>query len=246
MTLPAIDLPDFVQAVGGTTEQVFSGFINNNLFDVADFPAVMVVTGNIDNTSPVVCAYQFELSGGFIVEKGILSTDAITTCGAWTLPVTGPKMRLLYSVGGSSINGFVFGLPRPAAKRTLSDTSPARRFRLTLPSGTAANSVTNIPGDVFSTGSLYPDMSSYNGQVQYVFNLPVANGMTTGNIRFEAFDLSGVRQQIQLMGVSVPGITTLMGGHPFGFIKWFYQNGQAPTANTIMTFDVIPASPGAT
>lgn len=241
MTSPAIDLPDFVRAVGGTTKQIFSGFITNNTVEVAAYPSVMVVLGNIDNTSPVVCAYQFESAGGFVYEKGLLCTDSITTCGCWTLPVVGAVLRLIYSVGGSSLTGFVQGLPAWAPKRTLSDVAPARRFRLTLPSGTAANSVTQIPGDVFSTDSQYPDMSSYNGQVQYVFNLPVANGMTSGNIRFEAFNLAGVKQQIQLMGVTVPGITTLVGGHPFGFIKWFYQNGQVPTANTIMTLDIIPA-----
>lgn len=247
MTTPAGDLPDWIGSVGGTSRQIFNGFVAGagSSIPVAQFNSVQVVLFNLDNTSVLTCEYQFKDSAsGLVIESGLLSADANHSIAGdgvptWGLPVIADTLLLVNSLG-NSVAALVIGRPQITSKKMLCDFYPARNFTGTVPANSVSGTRIQLAGQDGNTAvPVLRDCSGYNGLV--TANI-ATSGAITGQVQYGFRDKSGTVQHGIVAALTAATAVVLQSGHPFAYTSWSWlQVGTSPASAVGVTLILIPA-----
>lgn len=238
-----IDLPDWVTSVNGPTAVVFDDFGGSGHIPVAPYQSVLVQLFNNDGTTRLVARYKFFDAAGNVLDSGLLSANTTSGTPTWTLPVLGASFQLVSGVG-AGLGATVTGVPVRLGKRTGMDYLPLRKFQVTVPSGAANGTATPMPGVTISLDAQFPDLSSDNGPVLYVFSVSALGGATSWRALANVARLDGSIDSEAILTVSAATPLTVLGGHPSGYVSWSAQNIGATTAAVIVTLLVVPAGNG--
>lgn len=225
-------------------KKVFNGFIGSSAtpINMHQYATALIQIGNLDNTSPTMCLYQWvDSATSATIDQGLLSADNLLggLQPSWGMPVLADTLQLT-AISGNPV-ARVLGSSTTIGKRlkfesvyplrTLLGTVPA-----SSPSGTRVQLVHNEPNTV---GLALPDTTSYNGLCTFLLN---ANATINGNLQHGYLDGSGSRRFTTFMQNASGTVQQVLFGHPDAFVTWWYQNsGVSPATPTNVQVVVIPS-----
>jgi hypothetical protein len=224
-----VDLPDFVQSVGGAATKLFQNFVAGspgNSIPVAGYGSVQVLLLNLDNASNLVVAYEFfDSVSGQIIDVGLLSADANHSIAGdgwpvWELPVRANTLVLINGTAGAPL-AIVTGRPETRRKGMANAYYPRRLFSVVVPANTVINTILQLQGqDGNGPVPALRDCSNYNGAMTLFLN---ASQAITGKYQMSYRDVTGTKREIDTF--NNPGATTaqLAIGHPFAYVSWQFQ-----------------------
>jgi hypothetical protein len=235
------DLPDFTQSVAGITTQLLTNsFINPTVtFNVASWSSVIVQLGAL-SALPLVAAYEFlDSSQTVVLDQGTLACGQQQNTPGWTLPVTGPFLRIINSTGNGGLIVRAFGSSVQSPKRLNYDWEPVRSLLAVVTNGTPSLTVSQLLDT--TTDPMIQNATSYNGAVVLYWNFANLGGATSWHLLLEYMTLDGNTHNTQIAATSAVGAVVLNFGHPFAFTRWFVQNIGALTATINATLLIVPA-----
>lgn len=245
--MATLDLPDFANPQGNTYTKLFQSFVGTSgtSLSVGSFESVIVLLGNINNTSLLVGTYQFiDSASGFIVDSGCFSADDVTSdpnWPSWTLAVKADTLKV-FGVDGNVI-GVIIGTNITSPKKLNNDLYPARHFQGTVPASSTNGTLVQLVGTDTINNKDIPltNCSNYNGTVTAS---TVGSGAINGQVQFGFRDGAGVLQRGTVLNNPATTIQLMQVGHPYAYTSWwFLVVGTSPASAVAVLLTVCPSTP---
>ena len=202
---------------------------------------IALTPGGAVTTLTAQYVFYADAAGTIPIESGTLSCNsgAALDAPSWTIPVSGPFFSLFPTggLGTKHINARIIGTNRPSSKRLGNDfLNPVQAFTGHVLNAAPAGTVVNLTAITLTSAA---NCSGANGQVSY--ELRSTTGLT-GDLFCDYIDGSGtLRSELMFQSFSTT-IQRVLGGHPYGYVKWRFVSNAIAAAALDLFFTIVPAA----